>query len=47
MHALGRLRQENQEFKVSLGYSVRSCLKTKTDKKINCPGVSALVGEVI
>jgi hypothetical protein len=27
--ALGRLRQEDGEFQVSLGYMVRPCLKTK------------------
>jgi hypothetical protein len=28
--ALRKLRQEDPEFKVSLGYKVRHCLKTKT-----------------
>jgi hypothetical protein len=30
--ALGRLRQENQDFQTSLGYIARPCLK----KKLNC-----------
>jgi hypothetical protein len=29
---LGRLRQENCEFKASLSYIVRPCLKRKTNK---------------
>jgi hypothetical protein len=30
---LRRLRQEDHEFKLNLGYIVRPCLKTKTLKK--------------
>lgn len=30
--ALGRLRQEDRELDASLGYSVRSCLRTKQNK---------------
>jgi hypothetical protein len=30
--ALGRLRQENYKFKVSLGYTERICLKKPKDK---------------
>jgi hypothetical protein len=31
--ALGKMRQENYKFEASLGYIVRSCLKTKTKTK--------------
>jgi hypothetical protein len=31
--ALGRQRQEDHEFKVSLGYTARLCLKKKDNKK--------------
>jgi hypothetical protein len=31
--ALGRLRQEDLEFKGSMGYIVRPCLKTKRKKE--------------
>jgi hypothetical protein len=31
--ALGRLRQEDDEFKASLGYTVRHCLKKKKKRK--------------
>jgi hypothetical protein len=36
--ALRRLRQEDLEFKASLGYITRPCLKTKTKQKtkMNC-----------
>lgn len=33
--ALKRLKQENQEFKDSLQYTVRPCLKISKDKKTN------------
>jgi hypothetical protein len=37
--ALGRLRQEDMEFEISLGYVVRSCLKTKhTNTQIRWKG---------
>jgi hypothetical protein len=32
---LGRLRQEDREFKASLGYRERPCLKTKTETQQN------------
>jgi hypothetical protein len=31
--ALGRLRQEDDEFKASLGYTVRHCLKKKKKER--------------
>jgi hypothetical protein len=35
MPALGRLRQENDKFKASLGYTVRSCLKKEKKKRVD------------
>jgi hypothetical protein len=33
--ALGRLRQEDHQFEVSMGYVTRPCLKNKNNKKPN------------
>jgi hypothetical protein len=33
---LGRLKQENYEFEVSLGYTVRPCFKTKYKNGVTC-----------
>jgi hypothetical protein len=34
--ALGRLKQEDQEFKASLGFMVSACLKDKNKQEIKC-----------